>query len=402
MQKTLADSIASSLLAPLLRSTLWSLLFISTCALANPTAAYAIRSQVTVSLFESRSDLKEIRIEGPVEISRPINQRFSGRDFALAIRKDGDSLSVFTVDKRTGKENHAVAHASIIWMRGLGPRGIAVRLAPGVVRTYRGSLIVSSITRGKDRDRVNVRNQLPTIDYVTGVVGSETPPNWPKEALKAQAVLTQTRLARLKPGEEFGDSTQQEAYLGSQYERQGIREAVTSVWGKTLQYNNSPIACFYHSCCAGATSKGTDIFGDSAKSMTYLKSVVCDYCKTSNFWKETKGKLAWRSFAKTFGTSLPQVLQRDKAGRPIALKLTGDSEISGYQFWIKLGQTFGWDKAPGTKFTLEKSTDSVIVHSTGAGHGVGLCQWGAAGLAKNGKTYKDILKFYFPGTALSK
>ncbi len=385
----------------MVRSTLLSLALFA--SISMPQAALALRSQVTVTLFESRPDLKEITIVGPVEITRPINQRFSGRDYELVIRKDGQSLSVFAVDPRSHKEDHTVAHASIIWMKGLAPRGIAVRTAPGVVRTYRGSLITSSIASGKSNlDRITVRNQLPTVDYVTSVVGSETHPNWPKEAIKAQAVLTQTRLARLKPGEQFGDSTQTEAYLGSEYERQGIREAVTSVWGKTLQYEKSPIACFYHSCCAGATSNGTDIFGDSAKSMVYLKSTKCDFCKPSNFWQPTKSKIAWRKFSKTFGSELPQTIERDKAGRPVRLRVSKDSEMSGYQFWIKLGQSFGWDKAPGTRFTLERSGDSVSIQSTGAGHGVGLCQWGAAGLAKKGKSCEEILRFYFPATSISK
>jgi stage II sporulation protein D len=72
--------------------------------------------------------------------------------------------------------------------------------------------------------------------------------------------------------------------------------------------------------------------------------------------------------------------------------------MSGYDFWIKLGQSFGWDKAPGTRYSLKQGKDKdIIIESTGAGHGIGLCQWGASSLARNGKNYKEILEYYFPG-----
>jgi stage II sporulation protein D len=72
--------------------------------------------------------------------------------------------------------------------------------------------------------------------------------------------------------------------------------------------------------------------------------------------------------------------------------------IDGYQFWLKLGQKFGWDKVPGTRFSLlDNGNGQVVFSSTGAGHGVGLCQWGAVGMAKEGKTYQQILEFYYPG-----
>lgn len=368
---------------------------------ASPIAVYAIRPQLSVNLFESRPAMSRIEIESPVEILRPITRRIISKNFKLVLRANGASVAVFTTSERSSGKENPIARGTAVWLRGLTPRGTRIRLSPDTVRSYKGTIIVSSIGNAIKGDKLAVRNQLQTEDYVVSVIGSETQPNWPTEALKAQAVLTQTRLTRLKPSEEFGDSTQKEAYLGSEYERPGIREAVKSVWGKVLQFSNSPVSCFYHSCCAGATSNATDVFGDSAKSMVYLKGVKCDFCKASNFWKPTKTKVAAKKFESAFGLKLPEVINRDAAGRPTKVATSKGNETSGYQFWIKLGQTFGWDKAPGTRFGLQKIGGSVFIQSTGAGHGVGLCQWGAAGLAKKGKTYEEILKFYYPGTTLS-
>jgi stage II sporulation protein D len=74
---------------------------------------------------------------------------------------------------------------------------------------------------------------------------------------------------------------------------------------------------------------------------------------------------------------------------------------TAYSFWLKLGQNFGWDKAPGTRFEIKQVAGNQIeISSNGAGHGVGLCQWGACGLAKQGAGYKKILSYYFPGSKI--
>lgn len=388
-----------------------SLIVIST--IVHPLLAFATPSQVTVNLFESRPPFSEIEIESPVEIVRPIRRQISGKSTTLVLRSKGAEVIVLAVEsckgthdtgRRTFGNERPITRAPVICLRGLNPRGTSIRLAPDTVRNYRGTIIVSSKGNAIKGDKLAIRNQVNINDYVVSVVGSETQPNWPKEAIKAQAVLTQTRLARLKPGDVFGDSTQTEAYLGSRYERPGIRDIVQSVWGKTLQFEGRPITCFYHSCCAGSTSSGVDIFGDAAKSMVYLKAVKCDHCKSSNFWKTTKTRVPFDRFKKVFGQELPEIMGRDTAERPSRVKLSRDgvnqSELSGYQFWIELGQAFGWDKAPGTRFNIQRIANTVAIESTGAGHGVGLCQWGAAGLANTGKTYEQILKFYFPGTSV--
>lgn len=93
------------------------------------------------------------------------------------------------------------------------------------------------------------------------------------------------------------------------------------------------------------------------------------------------------------------------AGRPTAVSYSFNGHqlrTTGYQFWLHLGQEFGWDKAPGTNFSLREENGQVVIKSRGAGHGVGLCQWGAIGLAKQGRSYRAILSAYFPGTTISK
>ena len=231
---------------------------------------------------------------------------------------------------------------------------LAIEPAPGLTRHYKGLVLVSTgYSRNCNSDVLHVRNSVSTKDYVTSVVGSESLPGCPKEALKAQSVLVLTKLARFKPGDRIGDSTEQQAYLGSDYERPGVFDAVNSVWQWRLSYDGSPIEVFYHSCCGGKTSRGVDVFGPAAVQLVYLTNVECPYCKKAPFFHPTVTAIPAGEFDRRFGSHLPVVLKIDPAGRPVRVNINrgGTKQIiSGYQFWIELGRCFGWDKAPGTRF----------------------------------------------------
>jgi stage II sporulation protein D len=285
-------------------------------------------------------------------------------------------------------------------LRGTASPGLLIE-AHGTVHHYKG-LVQFSCQKQREHWALLVSNLVERRDYVESVVGSETQPGWPIESLKAIAVLAQTKLARIKPDEDLGDSTQRQAYFGSDYARAETRRAVASVWGKLLRYHGEPIQPFFHSTCAGGTSDGVAVFGNAAKGLVYLHGVECNFCRQSPFWKETITKIPQERFATIFGANLPQVNGYDRCQRPLSVSFEQPvgitRHLSGYLFWTKLGQCFGWDKAPGLRFRLARTGDTITVTSTGAGHGVGLCDWGAAGQAKLGKKYDEILYYYFPGT----
>ncbi len=262
-------------------------------------------------------------------------------------------------------------------------------------RRYHGIVSISCLSDGS----MDVINHVSRRDYVTGVVASESSKEAPYEMLQAQAVLVQTILTRQKTSSAvIGDSTQSQSYLGCSLEREVVRQAVAAAWGENIYYKDSPINVYYHSTCAGGTSNGARFFHIKDKHLAYLAEVPCKNCSESPFWKPTVKEIPIASFAKVFGEGLPQISESDYTGRPLSVKLGNGTSMSGYDFWISLGQHFGWDKAPGTRFKLKLGDNGdIIVESTGAGHGVGFCQWGAVGLAKKGKLHKEILRYYFPG-----
>ncbi|MFN5539984.1 MAG: SpoIID/LytB domain-containing protein [Candidatus Melainabacteria bacterium] len=269
-------------------------------------------------------------------------------------------------------------------------------------RTYTGKISIYS-----DKNcNIHLENEVLIDDYVAVVVGSETPKDWPAEPLKAQAILTQTRLASMKPNQALVDSTQDEAYLGMEYVSTQVRQAAQSVKGQILTYESKPIHAYYHSTCAGKTSSENYFAGDNFQKQPYLKPVNCSYCSISPFWKIHSSVISAEQLQRIFKTLSIEVIETDIAGRPIQIKLGDNSNntkiISGYQFWLSIGQNLGWGKIPGTLYSIKKlDSGSILIESKGAGHGVGLCQWGAAEQARLGKTYEQILNYYFPGTKVS-
>lgn len=356
------------------------------CGIALPLVA-ATPEKIKVDLFEAHQPVKQVFVYGPARLKLPMQKTLPSGKFLLTAKADQLELV------KQGA-SHPIVVASRIVFDGLGA-GVSLGIDNIDKRTYPGDVEITL----QPKQTMRVRNVVAVRDYVIGVVSSETPANWPLEAVKAQAVLTQTRLARHVPSMVIGDSTQRELYLGSSNNRKEVRDAVHSVWGQLLMHDNRPIAVFYHSTCAGGTSGGEVVFSNKSAVPPYLTAVNCNYCGKSPFSKLTVRRISKDMAAKVFGEDLPVILDYDDSGRPLKVKLADGRVLTGYQFWILLGQAAGWDKAPGTKYKLGTLPNGDLqVFSTGAGHGVGLCQWGSAELAHQGKSYKDILQYYFPGT----
>jgi stage II sporulation protein D len=353
-----------------------------------PTLA-ELPKQVQVRLFEAHPRIQTLSIQGPFEMRQPVRQRFPAKRYTISSR--GGVLHLSSEGSHSGQ----ILNARRILLQALPNRPVTVQPVKIPPRRYAGELLFKTGPSGG----LDILNTVPTPTYVAIVVGSETQPDWPLEALKAQAVLTQSGIARYKPGDVLGDSTQREVYLGIDYQRTAAEKAVQAVWKQVLTFQGRSVTPYYHASCAGHTSNGWFMF---TKPPPYLTSVACPYCQKAPFHQPTRTAIQGDGFSKSFPGKLPQVLKVDSAGRPIQVQLGNGERLSGYAFWIRLGQQFGWDKAPGTRFSLMALPNgSMQITSTGAGHGVGLCQHGAAEMARQGKNYREILKFYFPKASLS-
>ena len=327
-------------------------------SLAFCAPAEALPARLTVNLFESYMPAKRLNVSGAFELLSPKQRVPAGQYFI-------QSSTGLTELQSANRQHPFHLFAKRFILRPLAA-AVMLQYSSSSPRRYRGTLCVFSDQKGN----IKVENVIDAHSYVVSVVGSETDLTFPLEALKAQAVLTLTKLSS-RHGEHVGDSTEHECYFGSDAERPLVKHAVDDVWGRMLTYKGKAVQVFYHSACAGKTSSASDVFGRAAANMPYLKCVSCHYCDRSPFWKATSSQIQWQRFQQEFG-QIPAINSYDCAGRPEAMTLTKDgkvTDISGYQFWIKLGQKFGWDKAPGTRFKLALGANSCLqIESTGAGH----------------------------------
>ncbi|ABB14217.1 stage II sporulation protein D [Carboxydothermus hydrogenoformans] len=254
-------------------------------------------------------------------------------------------------------------------------------------------------------------------EYLVGVVAGEMPPNYPLEALKAQAIAARTYTLKriLSPQNTRGyhpgadlctDPTHSQAYLSGEelrkrwgvkyyYYLSRVKWAVNSTKGKVLVYNGELIDPVYHASCGGQkTEAAKDVWGYD---VPYLKSVTClenDYpVETKTFKISYIDKVLGtdlKALAVSTGTKPVKISERTGTGRVKKIKL-GSRIFLAEEIRYRLG-------LKSTIMTVSTRGDKIIFTTRGYGHGVGLCQRGAAALADKGKNYREILSHYYPGT----
>jgi stage II sporulation protein D len=248
-------------------------------------------------------------------------------------------------------------------------------------------------------------------EYLYSVVPREMPPSWPAAALQAQAVCARTYvLQRSSPRRAYDlvPSEADQVYSGIESETPSARAAVDATSAQVLRFGNGFAQIMYSSCCGGHTEASADAWGGAF--FPYLAGVVCTHCSDSpNYrWKRdvTLAQIgsAFASETAPFGavTGL-RASEIDGSGRLKTIELAcqhGSASVKGAAFRARIGAR----AIPSlliTKFdTAPPAPDRVMIEGGGLGHGVGLCQWGARGMALEGAASTDILNFYFPGTTI--
>lgn len=239
-------------------------------------------------------------------------------------------------------------------------------------------------------------------EYLIGVVGAEMPASFQMEALKAQAVVARTyALKLLASGKKLTDTVSTQVYKdnnelkklwGNSYSTyyQKIKEAVTSTKGVLIYYQGNYINALYHSTSNGKTEDASMVWGSS---VPYLKSVDSKWdIQASSYLREIKEDFT--NVLNLLGISNYTniqfvIISRDESGRVEKIKV-GDKIFDGVTFRNLL-------KLRSTDFSIMVINNQVSITTKGYGHGVGLSQYGANGMAQEGYTYKEILKHYYTG-----
>jgi stage II sporulation protein D len=238
-------------------------------------------------------------------------------------------------------------------------------------------------------------------EYVTAVLQGESASFKSDEALKAMAVAARTYAVRFGSrhkleGFDFCDTTHcQDLRLGNESPR--VRAAVAGTEGELLWFEGRPAATYYHRSCGGEIEDASLLEPDLH--VPYLRRRHDEYClRTPDEWQTevSKADLS-RALGRTVMTV--RVVARSDSGRVQRL-LVNDHAIMATDFRLAVGRTLGWDKLRSDLYEEEDRGDRIAFRGRGQGHGVGLCQSGSEIMGEQGHSYREILAYYYPGTAI--
>ncbi|MFY9739319.1 MAG: SpoIID/LytB domain-containing protein [Candidatus Cybelea sp.] len=272
---------------------------------------------------------------------------------------------------------------------------------------FQGHFYRGSFTRLEDGQIVNL---VDLEAYVCSVVPAEMSPHWPPAALESQSICARTYvLQRSDPRRAYDlvPSELDQVYRGIEGEAPNATAAVSATAGRVLRYNGRFAQIAYSSCCGGHTEASSDAW--NSLPIPYLAGVVCTSCSDSPYFRWSSS-LTLESIAASLPASLAtigdlvdlRIPERDASGRARVFELVGRNDSVTVQ-----ASAFRRAIGPRTLRSLlitalQHWPDSpeIDIEGGGLGHGVGLCQWGAHGMALTGAGSPAILAYYFPGTVV--
>lgn len=284
--------------------------------------------------------------------------------------------------------------------------GDAVAMQDGTF-AYNGRPFRGTFSRNADGQIVNV---VDLEQYLAGVVPGEMPSSWPMAALQAQAICARTYvLQRSNPLRSYDvvPSELDQVYRGIEGEAAGSNAAIAASAGRVLTFGGRYARLAYSSCCGGHTESAADLWGGAP--VPYLGGVACDWCAASPNFRWI-ADLALANLQNEFASELDgcapltglRIDARDLSGRARSIALLcGNANVSipAGAFRTRVGSRV-LRSLLLSNIEPNQGGDAVSIDGAGLGHGVGLCQWGARGLALQGRDAHAILAFYFPGTGL--
>ncbi len=254
--------------------------------------------------------------------------------------------------------------------------------------------------------KVLVVNYVPLEQYVAGVVPCEMPTSFKPHALRAQAVAARTHALYmlLRSKERIYDvwaTTASQVYGGTTRGNATTTAAVRDTRGKVLLYDSGVALAFYHSHSGGTLENDVSVW---KVDMPYYKARP-DPASTkikAMKWQHSIKKVQIAEKLKQQGYPVKtvqavRVLQRSASGRVARVRITTDSgavDMNSNPFRLMVGAA----AMKSTLCTIESGKNTVVFRGAGYGHGVGMSQWGAEGMARDGVKYENILQYHYPGT----
>ena len=316
------------------------------------------------------------------------------------------SLRVFPV-ATTGNLDSRPASISLTGPVTLTAHGESLTLQNPIRITARNGELILAVT-------------LPIESYVERVVASESSPADGPESLKALAVVVRSFALHdphAHPGYDLCDSTHCQLLHWSQPSapRAAAHAATLSTAGETLWFHNQRATAWFHQNCGGRTASPQEAWPTRSHAAPpptpWLISRADPYC-TANGPREWSASLSLADLTAALaaaglvrpGWQTLTVGRRGESGRAVELQI-GPTQVSAEDFRLAVGRAMGWGKILSTWFEVTRQSspqgDQFVFHGRGSGHGVGLCQAGAAAMSAQGRSYTQILAQYFSGATIA-
>lgn len=392
-------------------------------ALSASTAQAAGSEQVSIGLFSLfKPQVFQVRIatgEGATfdTASPSFNQAIAPGQL-IAIRLVGHRLNI-TISDSFGRIRQSI-NSTEARLIPTGSTTLDLILPGKMKRAARGQLSVCAgegSLRGALKIVLTTDRESAVASVVAAEIGGERAP----EAVKALAVVARTFMLshngrHLSEGFDFCDTTHCQFYRGesdlsAEVALPIVASAAAATTGQYLSFDQKPIQSYFMASCGGRTLTPEMVWGGAIGKGYQYHSVVCRWCRDSEYAKwhrSASDDLVLAALSATLGFKLSHaseiVTQTEERGgfvRSVIIKDKGrEARMSADQFRRAIGRKLGWNTVLSPTFAIEHRGRAIIFHGRGFGSQVGLCVAGAVAQAKAGRSYREILSFYYPQTEI--
>jgi len=266
---------------------------------------------------------------------------------------------------------------------------------------YDGDFIITPHT-----DTLLCINQVELEDYVAAVLRTESWPGWPLEVNKVFAIACRSYVMfKIAEAQRSGrpyhvKNTNAHQTYGGKHDLPVLKMAVEQTRGIVLGFKGAPILAMFDCCCGGIIPAHIEDF-DFNKVPYLARTYACNFCKQSSLysWQVSYEQAFFESLVQHYAPEIARlsdvrIIKKDKAGlvREVTVKSSKRTAIiPGKKLYSLLKEVKSFH------FDVQKKSGKIIFTGRGFGHHIGLCQWGARHMVRDGWDYKSILRFYYPG-----